>query len=107
MHFLTKNRIELVHPTDVKREQINVSCLSFPKNETSSFWVGTEEGIVYQANRFDRAGSKSGIDSNGAWKAHSGLVTGIKFHPNAEFSHLFLTSSIDWTVKLWKNVRFI
>lgn len=31
-------------------------------------------------------------------------VTGLDTHPstgNVDFSHLFLTSSMDWTIKLW------
>lgn len=84
---------------------INITSISFPKNETSTFLVGTEEGSIFKANRFERAGSKSGIDeafviNNG----HDGLITNIQCHPHPEFSHLFLTSSIDWTIKLWKNV---
>lgn len=47
--------LELANPLDTKMDHLAVTCLGFPKNETSTFWVGTEEGTVYQANRFDRA----------------------------------------------------
>lgn len=38
------------------------------------------------------------------YEGHQGPVTGISAHAvqgGIDFSHLFLTSSIDWTIKLW------
>ncbi len=46
--------------------------------------------------------SKAGI--NDMFEGHQGPVTGIDCHnvPGAiDFSHYFITSSFDWTVKLW------
>lgn len=46
--------------------------------------------------------SKAGI--NEAFEAHQGPVTGIDCHQvqgRLDFSHLFLSSSFDWTIKLW------
>ncbi|CAG8557302.1 14171_t:CDS:10 [Ambispora leptoticha] len=97
--------LELVHPTHTKTDEVSVTALGFPDNETTAFWVGTEEGNVYQANRFDRAGSKAGINQYDCYKGHWGPVTGLQFHPLAgkiDFSDLFLTASVDWTVKLWR-----
>ena len=48
--------------------------------------------------------SKAGI--NEVFEAHQGPVTGIDCHHvqgQLDFSHLFLTSSFDWTVKLWSS----
>ncbi|CAO3658598.1 unnamed protein product [Umbelopsis vinacea] len=97
--------IELVHPSHSKTDEVSVTCSGFPDNETTSFWVGTEEGNVYQANRYDRAGSKAGINQYDTYKSHAGAITGLNFHPLSgpvDFSDLFLTSSVDWTVKLWR-----
>ncbi|KAG9300617.1 hypothetical protein G9A89_005217 [Geosiphon pyriformis] len=97
--------LELVHPAHSKTDEVSVTALGFPDNETTAFWVGTEEGNVYQANRFDRAGSKAGINQYDYYKGHWGPVTGLQFHPlvgQVDFSDLFLTSSVDWTVKLWR-----
>ncbi|KAJ1564618.1 hypothetical protein HK096_007088, partial [Nowakowskiella sp. JEL0078] len=80
--------------------EVAVTCLTFPENETSTFWVGTEEGNVYQGNRYIGAGSKSGLHQNDVYKGHSGMITSVSFHPRAP--DLFLTSSVDWTVKLWR-----
>lgn len=40
------------------------------------------------------------------FEGHQGPVTGISCHSavgTVDFSHLFLTSSFDWTVKLWST----
>ena len=55
-NLVAKDFIELVHPSHSKTDEVSVTCSGFPDNETTSFWVGTEEGNVYQANRYDRAG---------------------------------------------------
>jgi dynein intermediate chain, cytosolic len=39
-----------------KTDEVAVTCMEFQSQETTTFWVGSEEGTVYQANRFDRAG---------------------------------------------------
>lgn len=60
---------------------------------------------MYQANRYDRAGAKAGLNQYDVYKGHSGPVMGLHFHPlhgPVDFSDLFLTCSVDWTVKLWR-----
>ncbi|CAG8573851.1 31907_t:CDS:10 [Racocetra persica] len=98
--------LELVHSGHNKTDEVSVTSFGFPENETSTFWVGTEEGNIYQANRFGHAGGKAGINQYDTYKGHWGPVTGFHFHPlvgPVDFSDLFLTSSVDWTVKLWKS----
>lgn len=49
-----------------------------------------------------RHGTRAGVCQT--WEDHMGPVTGISTHCNQsspDFGHLFLTSSIDWTIKLW------
>ncbi|KAI9245500.1 WD40-repeat-containing domain protein [Helicostylum pulchrum] len=97
--------LELLHPAHNKTDEVSVTCMGFPDNETTAFWAGTEEGNVYQANRYDRAGSKAGINQYDTYRGHHGMVTGLNFHPlhgPVDFSDLYLTSSVDWTVKLWR-----
>lgn len=98
--------LSLAHAGHTKTDEVAVTSLAFPDGETTTFWVGTEEGHVYQANRYDRAGAKAGLNQHDVYKGHAGPVTGIDFHPLAgpvDFSDLFLTSSVDWTVKLWRS----
>lgn len=48
--------------------------------------------------------SKAGI--TGVFEGHHGPVTGLSCHSAGgpvDFSHLFISSSFDWTVKLWST----
>ncbi|KAG6817524.1 hypothetical protein H0H87_007492 [Tephrocybe sp. NHM501043] len=97
--------LELIHAGHNKTGEVAITTLDFPDNETTTFWVGTEEGSVYQANRYDRAGAKAGLNQYDVYKGHAGPVMSLHFHPligPVDFSDLFLTSSADWTVKLWR-----
>lgn len=98
--------LELSHQSHYSRtREVSVTCLDFPDNETGAFWVGTEEGGIYVGNRFDRAGQKSGINAREIYKAHDAPVTSVDFHPlkgPIDFSDIFLSTSVDWTVKLWR-----
>ncbi|EFA85404.1 cytoplasmic dynein intermediate chain [Heterostelium album PN500] len=83
---------------------IAVTSLVFPETEMNTFYVGTEEGVIYQAQAH---GAKAGV--NERFKAHYGPVTSIDFHPpsrnSSEFSNLFLSSSTDWTCRLWSSSK--
>jgi dynein intermediate chain len=97
--------LELTHSGHAKTAEVAITTLAFPDNETTTFWVGTEEGNVYQANRNDRAGAKAGLNGHDIYRGHAGPVTGLHFHPQhgpVDLSDLFLTCSVDWTVKLWR-----
>jgi len=99
--------IELVSNNNDKINDIAITTFDFPDNEISSFWIGTEEGRVHQVNRYERADSKAGLNATDKYEGHGGIITGLSFHPQSSgsynFSNLFLTSSIDWTVKLWRT----
>nr|CAG8515002.1 5191_t:CDS:10 [Entrophospora candida]CAG8593231.1 14951_t:CDS:10 [Entrophospora candida] len=97
--------LELVNSEHSKTDEVSVTSFGFPTNETAAFWVGTEEGNIYQANRYGHAGGKAGINQYDFYRGHWGPITGLDFHPingSIGFNDLFLTSSVDWTVKLWK-----
>ncbi|XP_052325911.1 cytoplasmic dynein 1 intermediate chain 1 isoform X6 [Oncorhynchus keta] len=84
-----------------KSKAVAVTGMAFPTGDVNNYVVGSEEGTVYTASRH---GSKAGICE--MFEGHQGPVTGLSCH-NAvgpvDFSHLFVTSSFDWTVKLWST----
>ncbi|XP_041922846.1 dynein, cytoplasmic 1, intermediate chain 2a isoform X2 [Alosa sapidissima] len=80
---------------------VAVTCMSFPLGDVNNFVVGSEDGSVYMACRH---GSKAGISE--MFEGHHGPITGIHCHNSGgpvDFSHLFVTSSFDWTCKLWST----
>jgi dynein intermediate chain len=100
----------LTVPSHNKTDEVSITCLDFPTADTSTFWIGTEEGSIYQANRYDRASAKAGLVTapDDIYRGHAGTVTGLDFHPGTgsggvDFSDLFLSCSVDWTIKLWRG----
>ncbi|XP_076864930.1 dynein cytoplasmic 1 intermediate chain 1a isoform X3 [Brachyhypopomus gauderio] len=84
-----------------KSKPVAVTGMAFPAGDVNNYIVGSEEGTVYTASRH---GSKAGICE--MFEGHQGPVTGISCHSAVgpmDFSHLFVTSSFDWTVKLWST----
>ncbi|KAL5277050.1 DYNC1I2 family protein [Megaselia abdita] len=82
-----------------RSKPIAVTSMAFPKNEINNFVMGSEDGGVHSGYRH---GNRAGVCQT--WEDHMGPVTGISTHCNQsspDFGHLFLTSSIDWTIKLW------
>ncbi|XP_057339020.1 cytoplasmic dynein 1 intermediate chain-like isoform X14 [Microplitis mediator] len=78
---------------------IAVTSLAFPYGDVNNFIIGSEDGTVYSACRH---GIRAGVTET--YEGHQGPVTGVSAHAvqgGIDFSHLFLTSSIDWTIKLW------
>ncbi|KAI8324817.1 WD40 repeat-like protein [Martensiomyces pterosporus] len=96
--------IELSHPAHLRTDEVSVTCFDFADNETTAFIAGTAEGVAYQVNRYDRAGSKAGLSGFDAYRAHTARINSINFHPPiaSEFTDLFLTTSADWTTRLWR-----
>ncbi|XP_026645555.1 cytoplasmic dynein 1 intermediate chain 2 isoform X3 [Microtus ochrogaster] len=91
-----QDSMELVHK---QSKAVAVTSMSFPVGDVNNFVVGSEEGSVYTACRH---GSKAGISE--MFEGHQGPITGIHCHAAVgavDFSHLFVTSSFDWTLKLW------
>ncbi|KAI5817098.1 WD40-repeat-containing domain protein [Pyronema omphalodes] len=97
--------LELVAPPPSKTDDLSPQCMAFPHSDPTYFLVGTEEGTIYPCHRYDRAGAKAGVEPRIAYKGHAAPVMSVDFHPvrgPVDLGDLVLSSSLDWSVKLWK-----
>lgn len=101
---------DLKNESKAGRREPSVMSFSFPENETNILYVGSEDGVMWQVNL---RGSKPGIAE--LYEGHDGPVTGVHMHPHQgndsgissdTTTDLCLTSSFDWSVKLWRVKHF-
>lgn len=100
-------RIELLNkaPEYRSKEEQEVLILSkcLSENHPKKMIIGSEDGNAYEVST---AESDEGDSVLKIFKGHKGPVNSIEYHPfvsdsNNDFSDIFLTSSSDWTSKLW------
>ncbi|KAH0545034.1 hypothetical protein FGG08_000805 [Glutinoglossum americanum] len=97
--------LDLTTPPPTKTEDLSPTCMAFPQADPTYFLVGTEEGSIYPCHRYDRAGAKAGVEQRVSYRGHAAPVMSIDFHPARgpiDLGDLVLSSSLDWSVKLWK-----
>eukprot|EP00743_Colponemidia_sp_Colp-15_P002272 GILK01002462.1.p1 GENE.GILK01002462.1~~GILK01002462.1.p1 ORF type:complete len:844 (-),score=167.91 GILK01002462.1:272-2803(-) len=68
-------------------------CFDFPKNDSSVYLAGTEDGVIH---RCSISYNEQYLDS---YFGHTGPVYKIRCNPF--WSNAFLSSSADWSVRLW------
>ncbi|EDN06125.1 hypothetical protein HCAG_02728 [Histoplasma mississippiense (nom. inval.)] len=97
--------LELTTPPPSKTEDLAPTTMTFPQSDPTFFLVGTEEGAIYPCHRYDRAGAKAGTDHRLSYRGHAAPVMSTVFHPARgaiDLGDLMLSSSLDWSVKLWR-----
>ncbi|CAK7212066.1 hypothetical protein SBRCBS47491_001342 [Sporothrix bragantina] len=97
--------LSLTVPPPCKVDDLAPTCLAFPHTDPTFFLVGSEEGTIYPCHRYDRAGAKAGVDARVRYKGHAAPVLSVDFHPArgpVDLGDLVLSSSLDWSAKLWK-----
>merc|ERR1719384_2424246 len=96
-------------------KEITTTCFSYPTktfNENNNkLWLGSDEGCIYSTklNLNKNTDEKELSITSYISSAHFGPITCIDFHnvqssapDNVQIQNgLYLTSSFDWTVKLW------
>ncbi|PBP21594.1 WD domain-containing protein [Diplocarpon rosae] len=100
-----QERLTLTTPAPAKTEDLSPTCMAFPQTDPTYFLVGSEEGTIFPCHRYDRAGAKAGVDQRVSYRGHAAPVMSIAFHPArgpVDLGDLVLSSSLDWSVKLWK-----
>lgn len=79
-------------------------CFDFFDNEILIFWIGIEEGFVYQVNCYDCVFVKVGFNFDEVYCGYVVFVIGIYFYFGIgfiDFFDFFFISFVDWIVKLW------
>ncbi|XP_061711396.1 cytoplasmic dynein 1 intermediate chain isoform X8 [Cydia pomonella] len=88
--------LELQHR---QSKAVAVTAMAFPHADVNNFILGSEDGNIYTGCRH---GQRAGVTD--MVEGHAGPITGVAAHQAGgavDLSHLFLTSSMDWSVKLW------
>lgn len=102
--------LDLVYPTGSKGsgvvggEPMAVTCCSFIDGDANTCIVGGEDGGLYAIARM---GGEEPIETK--YIGHEGPVTAVSWHPSnlPEMSTTFLSSSMDWTIRLWDRKRSV
>ncbi|KAI0146628.1 WD40-repeat-containing domain protein [Pestalotiopsis sp. NC0098] len=100
-----QEHLTLTNPHPAKFDDVAPTTMAFPAADPTYFLVGSEEGVMYPCHRYDRAGAKAGVDSRVAYRGHTGPIMSVDFHQPrgpVDLGDLVLSSSLDWSVKLWK-----
>lgn len=94
---------------DSSSQCIPATCLSFIPENNMEFLVGAEDGKLQRGYRSDYSETKAVQPSNVSYEGHNVFISGIDvmtsnsqnvfLEKNKDFA---LTSSFDWTVRLWQ-----
>lgn len=78
---------------------------AFPPTDPSYFLTGTEAGPIHLVHRYDRAGSKAGVDASTVLSGHAAPVMSLEFHRASgplDLGDLMLSTGLDWSIRLWR-----
>ncbi|KAM3143896.1 hypothetical protein pb186bvf_003947 [Paramecium bursaria] len=80
-------------------QEVNVTCLGFPNGDANNFYIGSEDGALYKTKLHPNQNE----DPLSSYLEHNGPITSVSINPSGPpfLQNLVLTSSYDWTVKLW------
>ena len=105
--------IPLTNPMHPRSARMHVTSIDAASHDPSRFFVATDEGNVFDAQRVDRAGLQAGLDTAHVYVGHTAPVTRLETHPThmlderlpASIADLFLTASMDATTALWQPAQ--
>jgi len=88
-------------------EELLTTCFSAHPRNPHQVVLGSTDGFIYKGVIYQMASPERNIEVKSI-KAHHGPITSMEFHPGGSrvsktLADTFLTSSFDWTVKLWDH----
>ena len=103
-------RIELKVPQQKKEyedlAEMSILSMGMQQYDTNNLLIGSDDNNIYQISLNEDNNTRNVILNT--FRGHDGPVYSIDFHPTdyfntSNFSHLFATSSADWTTKIWSK----
>jgi dynein intermediate chain len=90
-------------------KEVCVICMAFPQDESNDFYVGAEDNSLYFAQVHNMTEiTKDNTGTINSLPGHCAPVTSLSLHPTPvtwskgrDYSHLMLSCSMDWSIKLW------
>ena len=103
-------RIELIKKKSEEKGGLDeIGCLSMglAQFETNSLLIGSDDNNIYQISLH---GNENTGNILSTFKGHEAPVYSVDVHPGdyfntCNFSHLFISSSADWTTRLWSKTQ--
>jgi len=88
-------------------EELLTTCFSAHPRNPHQVILGSTDGFIYKGVIYQMASPERNIEVKSI-NAHHGPITSMEFHPGGSrvsktLADTFLTSSFDWTVKLWDH----
>eukprot|EP01062_Namystynia_karyoxenos_P052998 TRINITY_DN4270_c0_g2_i2.p1 TRINITY_DN4270_c0_g2~~TRINITY_DN4270_c0_g2_i2.p1 ORF type:complete len:725 (+),score=196.38 TRINITY_DN4270_c0_g2_i2:155-2176(+) len=87
-------------------KEIQATSLGFRDMDASKYFVGSDNGVLFAGNRSAPATSPESLEG------HTSPITSLHCHPvnpgsggHDDFADFVLTSSMDWTCKLWHPAK--
>ncbi|EPY54305.1 dynein intermediate chain Dic1 [Schizosaccharomyces cryophilus OY26] len=89
------------------------TCLSYTSSDLNAFMIGAEDGRLRIGKQQDLFEPQTTLNSFKSLEGHSAYVTGldvmrsnIGVEPLKKSENYLLSSSLDWTVKLWSSQKY-
>jgi dynein intermediate chain len=110
--------LQLRNLPPAKLDDLALTGMAFSGADSTRFLVSTEEGCMLRVHRQDRADVKAGVDPRIVYRGHTAPITSFDQHPashadaasftgkeavSSAVAEWALTSSLDWSVKLWQT----
>ena len=87
--------------------EMSILSMGMQQYDTNNLLIGSDDNNIYQVSLNENNTRNVVLNT---FTGHEGPVYSVDFHPSdyfntCNFSHLFATSSADWTTKIWSKQK--